>query len=127
MNYIQLWKDDPAFALKFRVVQINYIRDAAIKMERTIGGVSFQYGAPIDMQQLAIRTRASEDDPEYGTREDLRQFYGGGYRWYVDNEGVTHKVHLLGQLNEKPLTTVLQGNTAWFYDTLTLVILESTS
>ena len=125
MNYIELWKDDPALALKFRVVQIAYSIDAAIRMERTVGKVAFSYGAPIEMQQISIRTRAEEDKPGYGTREDLRQFYGGGFRWYKDNDGKVHKVHLLGKLAERPLTTVIAGNTAWFFDTIFLVILET--
>lgn len=99
------------------------------------GGFDVSMGAIFKQKMFNIRVRHTEPDTNYGSLSDLEYFYklndpnptsgsGSNVITYTDHYGNVADVFLVGKLQIQTLTTILEGNYAWFVVPLTLLFKE---
>lgn len=124
-EWVSFYRGDRSTAKRYRVISYKEIVDAAINMYRTVGGVAFDYGDPIRLEELILRVRAEEEDARYGTRNDLIAFFNGEPFYYIDHFGYTHEARFASKtIAGAPLSTMIAGTEAWFHYKVTIAILS---
>jgi hypothetical protein len=126
-KYIELKTSDSGTTLnkKFRV--IAPYDDGTPDVPRTIqyklgGGVDVAYGYASKSWAPTIKVRHTEPDTGYGTMADLETFFGytnpngtpSNIITFTDHHGTTETVVFDQTFGKQIMTTVIEGNQAWF-------------
>lgn len=132
-NYIELETSDSSIKKRFRVLAQGYddgTLNKAEKLDRTIGGgYDHSLGAIYEEWNPVIRVRHTEEDSNYGTLQELRDFYeyndpGGSITPDItlyDHLNQSHTVHMVGSFRKQLLGTKVEGTSAWYIVSLKLV------
>jgi hypothetical protein len=124
---------------KFRVMFEGYLKSLSKNTQVNIGingGLDVSMGAIYQERRMQIRLRHTEPSSDYGGLSDLEYFYllndpnpttgsPSNVITFTDHYNNVANVILSGKLDINTLTTVLEGNYAWFIAPITLLYLES--
>ena len=113
---------------RFRVIQGGWKNSLSKKEsinEVIGGGLDIAVGSIYETNQYMFRVRHTEEDSNYGTKDDLEYFFRlndpapatgnpNNLITIVDHYGTTKHGYLVGNLCPDPVTTIIDGIYAWF-------------
>ena len=125
-SYFTLTTSNGSFSKRFRVISEGYVNqfDKKQDIQTTLEGeLDVSVGSIFGSWSFTLRLRYQEEDSNFGTLNDLIQFYKynrtngtpSNILTMIDHHGDTHYVIFAGTIQPTPFATALEGTEAWYY------------
>jgi hypothetical protein len=125
-SYFTLTTSNSSLSKRFRVISEGYIEQFEKKqdVQTTLDGeLDVSVGSIFASWSFTVRVRYEEEENDFGTLNDLKQFYlynrtngtPSNILTMIDHHGDTHYVIFAGGLQPTPFATALEGTEAWYY------------
>lgn len=125
-SYITLDNSNSSLTKRFRVIFNGYkrLKSKPKDFDKTIGGkIDYAVGTIFQQWEFTIKVRETEDEANYGDKDDLETFFGynnpqgtpSNVITMTDHWGTDHDVLMIGDFDEQTLGVSLVGTTAWFH------------
>jgi hypothetical protein len=124
-GYFTLETSDVQISKRFRVIYGGYahVLEKAQTVDRTVEGIpDIQVGSIQEKYSFAVRVRETEEDYDYGTEEDLRDFFSlnnplstpSNHITMIDHFGDEKTVVMLGDYSAQVQGIMIVGTEAWY-------------
>lgn len=109
---------------KFKAIQMRPTLSHSKSFEKTLGGqLDVHYGHTWEILRYVLKVPHQTEDIGYGTYDDLRYIYSlynpnatpSARFKIIDHYGDEYPLsHFSGDLSFEPMTTIIEGDCAWF-------------
>jgi len=134
--YIILTNSNASLSKQFVVLQTGFqpILEKAVNIKKTVDGeLDIAMGDVFETHKYTIRCSETVADADWGTLDDLKTFFGYNNPNGTPSNIITLTDHkdddfdciMKGEFSESPLTTLIEGASAHFLVTVTLVFIPS--
>lgn len=122
-KYIILQNSDASLIRRFKAIGMKPTQTRSDGMNYTLGGKADKASGPI-INRFQYVLRVPQDDPadaNYGNFAELKTLFEltnpnatpSDVITLTDHYGNTHQCFFMGELSPEPLTTILEGDSAW--------------
>lgn len=128
-KYITLASSDASISEKFKAIGMKVNQYRMDSIEWTLSGnIDKAAGPVVNQWQFVLRVPQTSSEAGYGQLSDLQALFAlsnskatpSDKITFTDHYGTSHYCYFTGSLSPEPLTTILEGPSAWHIVQITL-------